>query len=129
MTAAPRYCLLFSLDILVSAFISTLLCSWNFPGKNTGVGCHFLLQGIFLTQRWDLGLVSPVLVGEFFTTALPGTPSTICLVPRTIPNRPNFQRGPHSFVSIDWVVSLPGTWRKTCSYPKCSIAGKSPNGK
>ena len=23
---------------------------WNFPGKNTGVGCHFLLQGIFLTQ-------------------------------------------------------------------------------
>ena len=28
-----------------------LLCSWNSPGKNTGVGCHFLLQGIFLTQR------------------------------------------------------------------------------
>ena len=23
---------------------------WDFPGKNTGVGCHFLLQGIFLTQ-------------------------------------------------------------------------------
>ena len=22
-----------------------LLCQWNFPGKNTGVGCHFLLQG------------------------------------------------------------------------------------
>ena len=28
---------------------SGLLCSWNFPGKNTGAGCHFLLQGIFLT--------------------------------------------------------------------------------
>ena len=27
-----------------------LLCPWNFPGKNTGVGCHFLLQGIFPTQ-------------------------------------------------------------------------------
>ena len=27
-----------------------LLCPWNFPGKNTRVGCHFLLQGIFLTQ-------------------------------------------------------------------------------
>ena len=27
-----------------------LLCPWNFPGKNTGVGCHFLLQGIFQTQ-------------------------------------------------------------------------------
>ena len=27
-----------------------LLCPWNFPGKNTGVGCHSLFQGIFLTQ-------------------------------------------------------------------------------
>ena len=31
-----------------------LLCPWDFPGKNTGVGCHFLLQGIFLTQRFNL---------------------------------------------------------------------------
>ena len=31
-----------------------LLCPWNFSGKNTGVGCHFLLQGIFLIQRWNL---------------------------------------------------------------------------
>ena len=29
---------------------SRLLCPWNFPGKDTGVGCHFLLQGIFTTQ-------------------------------------------------------------------------------
>ena len=27
-----------------------LLCSWDSPRKNTGVGCHFLLQGIFPTQ-------------------------------------------------------------------------------
>ena len=27
-----------------------LLCPWNFLGKNTGVGCHFLLQGIFPSQ-------------------------------------------------------------------------------
>ena len=27
-----------------------LLCPWDFPGKKTGVGCHFLLWGIFLTQ-------------------------------------------------------------------------------
>ena len=27
--------------------------SMDFPGKNTGVGCHFLLQGIFLTQGWN----------------------------------------------------------------------------
>ena len=27
-----------------------LLCPWNFPSKNTGAGCHFLLQGFFPTQ-------------------------------------------------------------------------------
>ena len=27
-----------------------LLCPWDYPGKNTGVGCHFLLQGISLTH-------------------------------------------------------------------------------
>ena len=26
------------------------LCPWDSPGKNTRVGCHSLLQGIFLTQ-------------------------------------------------------------------------------
>ena len=30
-----------------------LLCPWNSPGKNTGVGCCFLLQGIFPTQGWN----------------------------------------------------------------------------
>ena len=28
-----------------------LLCPWDSPGKNTGVGRHALLQGIFLTQE------------------------------------------------------------------------------
>ena len=27
-----------------------LLCPWDFPGKNSVVGCYFLLQGIFLTK-------------------------------------------------------------------------------
>ena len=30
--------------------LSSLLCPWNCPGMNTGMGCHCLLQGIFLTQ-------------------------------------------------------------------------------
>ena len=34
-----------------------LLCPWDSPGKNTGVGCHFLLQGIFLTQELNLHLL------------------------------------------------------------------------
>ena len=34
-----------------------LLCPWDFSGKNTGVGCHALFQGIFLTQGWNLCLL------------------------------------------------------------------------
>ena len=34
-----------------------LLCPWVFPGKNAGVSCHFLLQGIFLTQGPKLPLM------------------------------------------------------------------------
>ena len=33
-----------------------LLCPWNSPGKNTGVGSHSLLQGIFPTQGSNPGL-------------------------------------------------------------------------
>ena len=36
---------------------SRLLCPWDSPGKNTGVGCHFLLLGIFLTQESNPGLL------------------------------------------------------------------------
>ena len=34
-----------------------LLCPWDFPGKNTGVGCYFLLQEIFPSQESSLGLL------------------------------------------------------------------------
>ena len=33
-----------------------LLCLWNSPGKNNGVGNYFLLQGILLTQGSNLSL-------------------------------------------------------------------------
>ena len=32
-------------------------CLWDFPGKYTGVGCHFLLQEIFPTQGLNQGLL------------------------------------------------------------------------
>ena len=34
-----------------------LLCLWDSPGKKTRVGCHALLQGIFLTQRSNPSLL------------------------------------------------------------------------
>ena len=52
-----------------------LLCPWDFPCKNTRVGCHFLVQGIFLTQRSKLvSLESPALAGRYFSTAPPEMP-------------------------------------------------------
>ena len=34
-----------------------LLPPWDSPGKSIGVGCHFLLQGIFLIQGLNSGLL------------------------------------------------------------------------
>ena len=55
-------------------------CPWDFPGKNTGVGCHALLQGISPTQgsnpgplHWELLLL---LLRRFSHVRLCGTPQT-----------------------------------------------------
>ena len=37
-----------------------LLCRWDSPGKNTRVGCYFLLQGIFPTQGLNPHLLHPL---------------------------------------------------------------------
>ena len=66
------------------AFLCTFLCvhsspfsphahiqvrPWDSPGKNTRVGCHILLQGIFSTQGSYPALMFPALAGGFFTTS------------------------------------------------------------
>ena len=63
-----------------------LLCPWNFPGKNTRVGCVFLLLlGIFLTQESNPCLF-PVLTGRFFTTELSGEPKKPLCSPKIMKN-------------------------------------------
>ena len=37
-------------------YLARLLCPWNSPGKNTGVGSHSLFPGIFPTQGSNLSL-------------------------------------------------------------------------
>ena len=53
-----------------------LHCPWDFPGKNDGVGCHFLFQGNFLTQESNLHLLCLLhwQAGKFFTTVPHGKP-------------------------------------------------------
>ena len=42
-----------SCETLQTVVCQASLGPWDFPGKNTGAGCHFLLQGILLTQGWN----------------------------------------------------------------------------
>ena len=55
--------LLFSCSVMSDSFLphrlllTRLLRSWDFPGKNTGMSCRFLLLGIFPSQRSDLCLL------------------------------------------------------------------------
>ena len=46
--------------------LTRILCQWNFPGKNSGVGCQFLLGGCSRPRDWTL---SPALAGRFFPRA------------------------------------------------------------
>ena len=52
-----------------------LLCPWDFLGKNTGVGCHFLLQGTLLSAGIEPS--SPALADGFFITEPPDSRSVI----------------------------------------------------
>ena len=45
--------------------LARFLCLWNFPGKNTVVVCHFLLQEIFLTEGSNLSLLHCLLSWRF----------------------------------------------------------------
>ena len=50
--------------------LTRLLCPWDSPGENTGVGYHALLQGVFPNIGIEfMSLMSPALAGELFTTS------------------------------------------------------------
>ena len=55
---------------------SQLLSPWDFLGKNTGVGCHFLHQGIFLTLGLNPCLLHCKWILYHWATGRPYTKST-----------------------------------------------------
>ena len=71
-------CMLSHVWLFVTLWTVTarFFCPWDSPDKNTGVGCHFLLQGIFPTQESKLHLLQvPCVAGGFFTAEPPGKPT------------------------------------------------------
>ena len=99
-----------------------LLCPQDSPGKNTGVRCPALLQGIFPTQGSKLSLVSPTLqagslptkpLGQLRTmqgpwkrsSAPPQSSTCVCPLPRSPSCRPpSLQAGPPA---ITWEACPP----------------------
>ena len=62
----------------VDLYPTRLLCPWDSLGKNTGVGCHALLQRIFLTQELNLCLSYLLHWQVDFSTTNPlGKPSSL----------------------------------------------------
>ena len=61
-----------------------LLYPWDFPGKNTGVDCHFLLQGIFPTLGLNVSPLSPALAGGLDSLPLSHKGSPIYCIDKII---------------------------------------------
>ena len=52
-----------------------------FPGKNTGVGCHFLLQGIFPTQGSNTSLLRLLhWEADSFPLCQQGSPASVSIL-------------------------------------------------
>ena len=71
-----------------------LLCPWDFPGKDTGVGCHFLLQGnlpkpeVHLATIWSVTQIQQLVL----------------------------QQWPHSCSGHSWRLHQKGTWWEALSW-------------
>ena len=65
-------------------YLGRLFCPWDSPDKNTGVVCHFLLQGIFLIEIEPVFLIFLHWQAGSLPLTLPGKPNSkyafICLL-------------------------------------------------
>ena len=69
--------------------------SMEFSSQDSGVGCHALLQGIFLTKELNLCLIMcPALAGGFFTTSATWEAHYMCNYGRFVLL---YDRNQHSF--------------------------------
>ena len=82
-----------------------LLCPWNSPGENTGVGCYALLQGMFPTRGPNCVLPFSCIAGGFFTAGPPGMEKAMSAHSGTLPGN---SRGRRSLVGVrhSWATSL-----------------------
>ena len=84
---------------LCSPVAPKILSLWNFSGKNTEMGCHFLLQGIFPTQELNPGLLHLLhWLSGFFSAEPPGKQIITSLgYPKVL----NLESGPRKILTGD----------------------------
>ena len=93
-----------------------LPCPWDFPGNNTGEGCHFLLQRIFPTQRSNPNrLIWQV---DSLPLSHQGSPSFWLpfWLPLTLP------------INVRVKVKIPQSCPILCNPMDCSLSGSSVHG-
>ena len=101
------------LTVLVAKLCSTLfLCPWDSPGKNTGVGCRFFLQGIFPTQGSNLSLLH--LQEDSYHWASREAPLLKQLISKTLSLQRMihvfFPQTPNPMCILSWVLRADSLW-------------------
>ena len=92
----------------------------KFFSKNTGVGCHFILQGIFPAQGLNLCLLHPL---HWQAGSLP-------LAPPGKPQKMHSETESHPIfllVKLSQHLCLHQIWRTTASYPKRNFMSSRPS--
>ena len=83
-----------------------LLCPWDFQGKSTEVGCHFLLHGIFPTQGLNPGLSHCRQM--LYRLSHQGSPLISKYNPKQLSSFNRCDMFFHTCMSLNSVYSLPG---------------------
>ena len=87
-------------------------CMWDSPGKNPGVGCHALLQGIFLIQGSNLHLLCVLhWQASSLPLVLPGKePESAAVAGRFLTAGPRGKSLQCSYLQVIIMASLPWWW-------------------
>ena len=114
------------------------LCPWDFPDKSTRVGCHFPLQGVFLTQGWNTHLICLLhWQAGSSSTELPGKPKQlnvthqkwacmVCLLGSVSTDLPCYLQF-NSVQSLSHVRLFATSWTAACQASLSITLGVYPN--
>ena len=96
-------------DLMDHSLLVSVVHGMAFPGKNTGVGCHFLLRGSSQPRDWTL--ISQVsCIGRWFTTVPSGKPIAIFISHTAKFRVPSSPTPSFPFQRLQWANEF-GRWK------------------